>query len=86
MYQPYEHYEEAARKLTEQTVENIIRKYTNVPFSSDIDIRRTDDGTIEILHVSVIFEALPEYKKELTEELQKELGIIPEIGEKNRNE
>lgn len=86
IYQPYDFYEDSAKKLVEQTVSDIILKYTNVPFSQKVDVRRKDEGTIEILHVSVIFDVMPEHRKEMTEELLKEIGIIPEFREKDKNE
>lgn len=71
--------EEAVKAATEDVIKKTVRKFTNVPFETEIFVNKTEDGNINIEYVGITFSAKPQYEKEMTEALISALGIIPHI-------
>lgn len=84
--QPYVFYENAAKKLAEKTAADIVKRYTNVPVEIQVSVSSEENDIIRILSVELLFDALPEGKEKMTEELTKEFGFVPVIRVKNQNE
>ena len=72
-------FEEQAKNAIEEIIKNTVRKYTVVPYKTEIFINNDDTGYINIDYVGITFSAKPQYEKELTAELVSALGIIPQI-------
>ena len=71
--------DEAVKAATEDVIKKTVRKFTNVPFETEIFVNKTEDGNINIEYVGITFSAKPQYEKEMTEALISALGIIPHI-------
>lgn len=69
----------SARASAEALVKEIIRKYTTVPYKTEIFIDKTDDGSINIEYVGITFSAKPQHEKEMREALYNALLIVPDI-------
>ena len=76
---PFAFYEKAAERTAEKTASDIIKKYTAVPFVCSADADCTEDGTVELLRIVIVFDARPEGEKEMRAELLRETGLVPEI-------
>lgn len=75
----YDFLEEEGRKAAEEIIKNTVRKYTAVPYETEIFINKEENGSININYVGITFSAAPQYEKALCEELTEALGIIPHI-------
>ena len=84
----------ASRDLYRQTVEaavadacgEIVKKYTRVPRKITVSAHITEDNGIRIEHVRIVFDAPPEGRKGIEEEIAKECGVIPEIRVEQQND
>lgn len=72
-------YIESARTATENVIKETVRKYTSVPYETEIFIDKTEDGSINIEYVEITFSAKPQHESELREALYDALLIIPDI-------
>lgn len=71
--------EESVRSAAEDVIKNTVRKFTSVPYKTEIFINKTADGSINIEYVGITFEARPLQEEKLGEALYEALGIIPDI-------
>lgn len=71
--------EESARSEIEKIIHDCVRKYTSVPYDTEIFINITDDLGIRIEYVRLIFSASPLNEEGIRDELTQALGIIPDI-------
>ena len=74
--------EEAAREFCNA----IVTRHTNVPREITVDAHISEDGVIRIEHVRIVFEALPEGREAIRDEITEEFGIIPEIRVEQEND
>ena len=74
-----DYFEQQAKKAVEEIIKPVIRKYTVVPYETEIFINKDDTGSINIEYIAITFSAKPLSEKELTDELVEALGIIPDI-------
>ncbi len=72
-------YIDSVRTAAQELIEEIIRKYTFVPYKTEIFIDKTDDGSINIEYVGITFSAKPQYEKEMREALYDALLTVPDI-------
>lgn len=72
-------YISSARAATESVIKETVRKYTTVPYKTEIFIDKTEDGSINIEYVGITFSAEPQKETELREALYDALLIIPDI-------
>lgn len=70
---------ESAKAATENLIKETVRKYTAVPYETEIFIDKTKDGSINIEYVGITFSAKPQHEKEMREALYDALLIIPDI-------
>ena len=71
--------EESVRSAAESVIKETVRKFTTVPYKTEIFINKTEDGSINIEYVGITFEARPQYEEKLRDALYDALGIIPVI-------
>ncbi len=71
--------EESVRSAAEEVIRTTVRKFTAVPYKTEIFINKTEEGSINIEYVGITFEARPQYEEKLTDALYEALGIIPDI-------
>ena len=71
--------EESVRSAAEEVIRTTVRKFTQVPYKTEIFINKTEEGSINIEYVGITFEARPQYEENLTDALYEALGIIPDI-------
>ena len=71
--------EEGVRSAAESVIKETVRKFTTVPYKTEIFINKTEDGGINIEYVGITFEARPQYEEKLRDALYEALGIIPVI-------
>lgn len=77
-------YVEYARLAAEKIIADTVKKYTNVSYETDIIIDKTEDGSIDIGYIGIVFSAVPGKQKELRAALYDALGVMPDIRvEKN---
>ena len=84
----------ASRDLYRETVEaavgnvcgEIVKKYTNVPRKITVNAHITEENGIRIEHVRIVFDAPPEGREHIEEEIAKECGVIPEIRVERKND
>lgn len=77
-------YIKSAKLMTERIISDTVKKFTNVPFESDIIIDKNEDGSINIGYIGIVFSAVPGKQKELRGALYEALGVMPDIRvEKN---
>ena len=74
-----EYFEQEAKNAVEEIIKTVIRKYTVVPYETEIFINKADADSINIEYIAITFSAKPLSENELTEELIDTLGIIPDI-------
>lgn len=72
-------YIESAKNATENLIKEIVRKYTSVPYKTEIFIDKTEDSSINIEYVGITFSAKPQHEKDMREALYDALLIIPDI-------
>lgn len=76
----YSYYvKEQARLATEAVIGDTVRKFTSVPYKTEIFININADNSIDIEYVGITFSAKPQHEKELIDALSEALGIIPHI-------
>lgn len=83
---PYDYYAAAARQRVEELIAGEIKKYTSVPYETEIDINIGEDNSIIIEHVRIIFSAQPQREDSLRKALFELLGIQPEIEVESTDE
>lgn len=71
--------EESVRASVNDVIRTAVRKFTAVPYKTEIFINKTEDGNINIEYVGITFEAKPQFEDELCDALSEALGIIPDI-------
>ena len=71
--------EESVRAAAEKVIRETVRKFTSVPYKTEIFINKTEDGNINIEYAGIIFEAKPQFEEKLSEALYEALGLIPDI-------
>ena len=71
--------EESVRSAAESVIKETVRKFTTVPYKTEIFINKTEDGSINIEYVGITFEARPQFEEKLRDALYEALGIIPVI-------
>lgn len=75
--------EDAVKKQAENAVNTvireIIRKYTTVPYETEIFIDKTEDNSINIEYIGIIFSAKPQNEKEIREALYDAFSLMPDI-------
>lgn len=71
--------EESVRTAAEEVIKNTVRKFTTVPYKTEIFINKTAEGNINIEYVGITFSAVPQYREKLSDALYEALGIIPDI-------
>lgn len=71
--------EESVRTAAEEVIRTTVRKFTAVPYKTEIFINKTEDGGINIEYAGITFEARPQYEEKLRDALYEALGIIPDI-------
>lgn len=70
---------ESVKAAAEDVISDTVRKFTNVPYETEIFVNKSTDGGINIEYVGISFSAKPQYEEKLTEALFEALGIIPDI-------
>ena len=76
-FNPY--IEENVRSAVEGVIKDEIRKFTYVPYETEIFINIDGQMNINIEYVGITFSAQPQYEKELRQALYDALGILPHI-------
>ncbi len=71
--------EESVKTVTQGVIKETVRKFTNVPYKTEIFVNKNENGNINIEYVGITFSAKPQFEKEMTEALTGALGIIPHI-------
>ena len=71
--------EEGVRTAVEEVIRNTVRKFTAVPYKTEIFINKTENGDINIEYAGITFEAKPQYEEKLRDALFDALGIMPDI-------
>ncbi len=79
-----ENFDEMIKESAEKAVENIIHetvtKYTSQEYKTEIIIDITEDDSINIKKVNIIFNKRPAHEKDIREELKEKLNIMPDIS------
>ena len=70
---------EQVKTATEEVIRDTVRKFTYVPYKTEIFVNINPDNSIHIEYVGITFSAKPQYEAELTDALYTALGIIPHI-------
>lgn len=68
-----------ARESVNTVIANTVKEFTSVAYKTDIGIDKTEDGSINIEYVGIIFQAKPEKEKELREAIYSQIGLMPDI-------
>ena len=76
-------YADAARKTIEEQALEIVRKYTSVSYKLETDINISEDYSINIEYIRLIFEKEIGDTYELSRALEEAFGFIPEITVQN---
>lgn len=80
----YDSYVSTARAAVEMVIAETVKKFTNVSYETDIIIDKSEDGSINIGYIGIIFSAAPGHQGDLRDALYENLGIMPDIRvEKN---
>ena len=79
-------YEREAEQAVRGVCEAIIKKYTNVGRKINVNVHISGDNTIQIEHVRITFDAPPEGREVIADEIAGECGVIPEIRVEMINE
>ena len=81
---------DAVLEKTEQTARafcnTIVTRHTNVPRKITVSAHISEDNVISIEHVRIVFEASPEGREAIKDEIAAEFGIIPEIRVEQEND
>ncbi|MBR3767476.1 MAG: hypothetical protein IKL10_04455 [Clostridia bacterium] len=77
---------DSAKKAVENTVHEEVKKYTNVPYKTEIFIDKKEDGSINIEYIGLTFSAKPQREKEMREALFDALSLMPDIKVEYVNE
>ena len=80
-----EYYANAARQTVEEKAYEAVRKYTAVSYKLETDINISDDYSINIEYIRLIFEKEIGETDALSRELEDVFGFIPEITVRNEN-
>lgn len=83
---PYDVYLQKAEQAARSFCDTIVTRHTNVPRKITVDAHISEDNVICIEHVRIVFEALPEGRKAIEDEIAEEFGIIPEIRVEQEND
>ncbi len=70
---------QAAKNATENTVKEVVKKYTHVSYKTEIFVNKTEDGSIDIEYVGITFSARPDREDDLRKALSEALSIMPDI-------
>ena len=73
------YFEAEGKRAVEEIIRRTVRKFTTVPYTTEIFINIENETDINIEYVGITFSALPQFQKEIEDELLKNLGIIPHI-------
>lgn len=83
---PYDVFLEKTKQAVEDFCETVVVRYTNVPHNISADAHISEDNVIRIEHVRIVFQAVPEGRDAIRDEIAEECGIIPEIRVEQKNE
>ncbi len=67
------------KTAAENTVRETVKKYTHVSYKTEIFVNKTENGSIDIEYVGIIFSAYPDREDELRKALYEALSIMPDI-------
>ncbi len=71
--------EESARAELEKIINGCVRKFTTVPYESEIFINIGEDFGISIEYVKLIFSAVPQSEEDIIDAVYESTGIFPDI-------
>ncbi len=80
-----EYYANAAREAVEEKTYEAVQKYTSVEYKLETQINISEDYSINIEYIRLIFEKEIGDTYELSRALEEVFGFIPEITVKNEN-
>lgn len=69
----------SVKKAVEDIVDDTVKKYTSQEYKMQSDIDISQDGSINIKQVNIIFSERPVHEKDIREELSEKLNIMPDI-------
>lgn len=73
------YFEKQTREVIEDRIQGVISRFTSVSYKTEILIDIDEMMNINIGYVKIVFSAEPQKKKELSDALFNELGIMPDI-------
>lgn len=76
-FRPY--VEQSARQETEKIISGCVRKYTSVPYETEIFINIGEDLGIRIEYIRLVFSAKPQFEDDIVQAIYSQLGIIPDV-------
>ena len=79
-------YEKEAERAVCGICEAIVKKHTDVRRKIAVDLHISEDGAIRIERVRITFDAPPEGREAIEDEIAGECGVIPEIRVEMINE
>lgn len=80
-----EYYAQTARKTVETKADETVQKYTSVDYKLETEINISEDYSINIEYIRLIFEKEIGDTYELSRALEDVFGFIPEITVQNEN-
>lgn len=86
IFEPYSYYAHITETTVNDKVSLLVRQHTDIPFFIETQINISSDNCIDIEQVTVVFEKYPEKLPELSQNIEKELGISPKFRLKEKND
>lgn len=83
---PYDAVLQQTEQAAREFCNTIVARHTNVPRKITVDAHISEDNVIRIEHVRIVFEAPPEGRQAIKDEIAAEFGIIPEIRVEQEND
>lgn len=76
----------SAEKAVNNIIHDTVTKYTAEEYNTEIIIDISEDGSINIKQVNIIFNKRPSHEKDIRQELFDKLNIMPDIFTESINE
>ena len=76
----YSYFVKQGKQAVDAVIEETVRKYTDIPYKTEIEVNISDDMSINIESVRIIFAERFEGMSDLMYELKNLLGIPPEAS------
>lgn len=82
---PYDAVLEKTEQAARAFCDTIVTRHTNVPRKITVNAHISEENVIRIERVRIVFEAPPEGREAIENEIASEFGIIPEIRVEQEN-